>query len=193
MKLFMLLLGCRVKGRFTEQHDIFFGIAKNLKELIPYMIDHWPEAKGKIHIDAWREVNCANGFLVKVIEKTQDMKLPENEMSLFFINLGGYRAGEFDEFHYKMIIAEKDTRAARRQAMKHVFFKHNTLPKSDLHYKAVAHVDDKYGLDVDDLYNIRDILPLEMKSRYALQLVPTADVIEDPVHLGYLKFTDLSA
>jgi len=191
MKLFMLLLGCRPKGRFTEQHDVFFGIAKNLKGLVPYIIDHWPEAKGKIHIDAWREVNFANGFRVNVIERTQDIELHENDVSLFFVNLGGYKAGEFDEFHYKMIIAEKDVRSAQRQAMKHAFFKHNTLPKSDVHYKAGAHVDDKYGLDVDDLYNIKDILPLEMKSRYALKLVPAIRDVEDPVHLGYLKLTDL--
>ena len=39
MKLFMLLLGCLLKGRNTEQHDIFFGIAETLKDLVPAIIE----------------------------------------------------------------------------------------------------------------------------------------------------------
>ena len=68
-KLFMLMLGCRPEGRFTEQHDIFFGIAQSLKELVPYIIQFWPEAKGKIHIDAWREVTQVNGFDIIIVTK----------------------------------------------------------------------------------------------------------------------------
>lgn len=52
VKLYMLMLGCKPKGRFTEQHDIFFGIGNSLKDLIPQMKIFWPEAKGQIHIDA---------------------------------------------------------------------------------------------------------------------------------------------
>lgn len=65
----MLLLGCRPPGRLTEQHDIFFGIANELKELVPDIKAFWPEAKGNIHIDAWREVNIVDGIRVKVSEK----------------------------------------------------------------------------------------------------------------------------
>ena len=55
-QLFMILLGATPKGRNIEQHDIFFGIANSIKELLPEMIDFWPEAKGKIHVDAYRIV-----------------------------------------------------------------------------------------------------------------------------------------
>lgn len=37
LKLYMVMLGCTPEGRFTEQHDIFFGIGYSLKELIPKM------------------------------------------------------------------------------------------------------------------------------------------------------------
>jgi hypothetical protein len=33
-----------------------------LKELIPQMKASWPEAKGQIHIDAWREVSLVDQF-----------------------------------------------------------------------------------------------------------------------------------
>ena len=47
MKLFYIIIGCTPKGRHTEQHDVFFGIAENIRDLVPEMINFWPEAKGK--------------------------------------------------------------------------------------------------------------------------------------------------
>jgi hypothetical protein len=100
LKLHLVMLGCKPEGRFTEQHDIFFGIGKSLKELIPQMKAFWPEAKGKIHIDAWREVTIVDNFSIEIIAK----KATENSVSdnLFFINLGGYKENEFEEYHYKL-------------------------------------------------------------------------------------------
>lgn len=61
------MLECTPKWRFTEQHDIFFGIGNTLKELIPEMKTFWPEAKGRIHIDAWQKMHFVNRFAIKVI------------------------------------------------------------------------------------------------------------------------------
>ena len=94
LKLFMVMLGCKPEGRFTEQHDIFFGIGTSLKELIPEMKAFWPEAKGQIHIDAWREVTKVDGFQIDVEARTSPVK---NDSQLFFINLGGYKENEFEE------------------------------------------------------------------------------------------------
>jgi hypothetical protein len=55
----------------------------------------WPEAKGKIHIDAWREVTIVDNFSIEIVAK----KTVSN--NLFFINLGGYKENEFEEYHYK--------------------------------------------------------------------------------------------
>ena len=68
-KLYMIMLGCRPEGRYTEQHDIFFGIATSLKGLIPNMKKFWPEAKGRIHIDAWREVSSVDNHLIEIVSK----------------------------------------------------------------------------------------------------------------------------
>ena len=35
------------------------------------MINFWPEAKGKLHVDAYREVNFVNGYQVEVVEKSK--------------------------------------------------------------------------------------------------------------------------
>jgi Domain of Unknown Function (DUF1543) len=67
-KLFMLLLGCKPEGRHTEQHDIFFGIAKELKNLIPEIKAFWKNS-GKIHIDGWVSVTNVGGHQISISEK----------------------------------------------------------------------------------------------------------------------------
>lgn len=67
LKLFMVLLGCKPAGRHTEQHDIFFGVATSLKELVPEIKAFWKEGGDKIHIDAWREVTVVDGLQDKSI------------------------------------------------------------------------------------------------------------------------------
>jgi hypothetical protein len=45
LKLFMVIIGCTPTGRFTEQHDVFFGIGKTLRELVPQMQAFWRKRK----------------------------------------------------------------------------------------------------------------------------------------------------
>lgn len=103
--LHMIMIGCTPKGRFTEQHDIFFGVGTSLKELIPDMISFWPEAEGKIHIDAWQKITQCDGYTIEVIPKEQ---LILQDEQLFFLNLGGYKENEFEEFHYKVLTVAKN-------------------------------------------------------------------------------------
>lgn len=185
-KLYMILLGCKPKGRHTEQHDIFFGIAHSLKELIPDMEAFWP-GSGKLHIDAWREVTQVENYAVSVIEKKpsgkSDKSPPGNQ--LFFINLGGYKEQEFEEYHYKMLAIGTEKAAAIQQAKQTAFYKHTGFKGAD------SHIDDKYGIDVDDIYQIEDILPRPFKKKYSIQLSVTDSVEEDAWHLGYTKFSGL--
>lgn len=174
----MLLLGCSPAGRNTEQHDVFFGIANSMQELVPDIIAFWPEVKGKIHLDAWREVNHVNGFSVKVVEPST----ASSAARLFFINLGGYKRNEFEEFHYKMLVAAADKGDAIQHAKKTAFFRHTGFKGAN------AHVDDKFGVDVDDIYEIRDILSSSSKAAFSIQVekAPPGDA-EDEIHLGYFK------
>lgn len=183
LKLFMAILGCRPAGRHTEQHDIFFGIATEIKELIPAMYEYWPEANKKIHVDAWREVTQVDGFEIKIIS-AEEKKVAEST-KLFFINLGGYKPGEFEEYHYKMLVAAPNKGEAITASKKTAFYKHTGFKGAE------SHVDDKYGVDVDDLYEIQDILPEAIKKQYSLQLVKVAVAKEDELNIGYFPLLKL--
>lgn len=180
------MLGCTPRGRNTEQHDIFFTIASGISETVPAILAFWPEARGKIHIDAWREVTGVDSFSVEVAPRNAKQPDPENtEPKLFFINLGGYKENEFDEFHYKMLIAAPDKSQAIQQAKLSAFYKHTGFKG------APSHIDDKFGVDVDDIYAIEDILPAHLKEQYSIRLQTNTTHPEDEIHLGYFKLDAL--
>lgn len=178
-KLFYLLLGCTPAGRHTEQHDVFFGIGKGLKDIIPDIKAFWP-GSGKIHIDSWREVTAVDGFRVSITEKEA---IPEKYQHLFFINLGGYLPGSFEEHHYKLLTIAENMAQAIRNAKQTSFYKdYNTEDKN-----GISHVDNKYGVDVDEVLNVADILPANQKERFTILLHPQENLVEDQLHIGYLK------
>jgi len=176
-KLFMIMLGCKPAGRHTEQHDVFFTVSKTLKETVPGILDFWPEAKEKIHMDAWREVTEVDGYRIEIVEKNNSAEEPAQK--LFFINLGGYKQGEFDEPHYKMVVVAPNLADATRQAKESAFYRHTGFSG------ATSHIDDKYGVGVDDIFEIMEILPKGIKEAYSLRITKAPGLPADDIHLGY--------
>lgn len=176
----MILIGCKPKNRRTEQHDIFFGIGDELKDFVDPIKDFWPEADGKIHIDAFRVVNKIGEYEITVVDK-MDPGDAAGELKLYFVNLGGYKPDEFDEFHYKELIVAPSLAKATEEAKRTVFWKHHRS----------AHIDDKYGLDVDDIYEIEDLLLADDKEKYRIQIVPKMGLSDDQITNGYFKLSAL--
>jgi len=183
IKLYMIMLGCRPKGRCTEQHDIFFGIGSSLKELIPHMKAFWPEAKGQIHIDAWREVTTVDDFKIDVVAKGTAV---ESGSHLFFINLGGYKENEFEEYHYKILAVGDSLSEATKKAKATTFYKHCGFKG------ATSHIDDKFGIDIDDVFTVKEILSPVFTEQFELQIIPSKNLIKDTLHIGYLKIDKIT-
>lgn len=182
MKLFYTILGATPKGRNIEQHDVFFGIAESLKDLIPDMKKFWPEAKGKIHIDGYQELNFADGFELKIVERNSQV----SENHLFFINLGGYQPGKFEEFHQQYLMVGKSMAEIIRRVKKTDFYKTMGFKNAE------SHIDDKYGVDIDDIFKVSDILPQEMKEKYSIVLEKSeVKNQENYTFIGYLAISKL--
>lgn len=182
MKLFYIILGATPPGRNIEQHDVFFGIAEKIADLIPDMKAFWPEAKGKIHIDCYQEVEMVDGYRIKIVPRTAAQQAP----NLFFINLGGYAPGQFTEFHEQHLMVGESLGTVVSRVKKTEFYK--TMGFTD----AVSHIDDKHGVDIDDIFKVNDILPQEMKEHYSILLEPTSETaFENKTVIGYLKIDKL--
>ncbi|MBE7175812.1 MAG: DUF1543 domain-containing protein [Mucilaginibacter polytrichastri] len=181
----MLLLGCNPPGWHTEQHDVFLGIAESLGALVPEIKAFWPETK-RIHIDAWREVTQVDVYAVSVAER-RDANPEDSGMRLFFVNLGGCQPDRFEEQHYVLLTVKNSVADATQHAKQSLFHRENFFGDAN------SHIDDKYGIDVDELYPIEDILPEDQRSRYQLQLSLAQHIHNDEIHLGYFKLSTLSA
>jgi len=183
MKLFLLILGCKPKGRNTEQHDTFFGIGETLSDLLLQIKEFWPGA-GTIHIDSWREVTAVDGFSIKVKHKNEVAK--ESENKLFFLNLGGYKPADLEEYHYKLLAVANTKTAAIQASKKTAFYLHTGFKGAE------SHIDDKYGIDVDDAYEIAEVLPAGIKSQYRIEIEKgNDDLPQDELHIGYVKLASL--
>lgn len=177
-KLFYIILGATPIGRNTEQHDVFFGIAPSLKDLVQPIKDFWPEAGQRIHIDCYREVTHVDGYSVKISERGSEQSVEK----LFFVNLGGYTHGRFEELHEQHLMVGTSTTEIIKRVKQTDFYQNMGFKNAE------SHIDDKHGVDVDEIFNINDILPQKMKDKYTIVLEKSDyTVVENEMHLGYLK------
>ena len=190
--LFMVQLGGRPKDRLIEQHDIFFGVAGKVNELIDDINNHWPEVNNKWHIDSYRAITKVGNHTVKLIE-SNNQTANDNGLKLFFINLGGYQQGSFEEFHHKLLIVAATQAEAIKQAKQSTFYKEFTFKDKDSPFNAASHIDDKFQVDIDDIYNVNDLI-----SNVQILIEPMihnsnelANADEDKEYVGYLSIKNL--
>ena len=191
LTLFMVQLGGRPKGRLIEQHDIFFGVANEVSELIDDINQHWPEVRNKWHIDSYRAISKVDNYAIKLVESSSQVECG-SDLKLFFINLGGYQRGSFEEFHYKLLIVAATQADAIKQAKQSQFYKQFTYKDKDSPFNAASHIDDKFEVDIDDIYNVNDLI-----SNVRLLIEPMANDshelvnADDKEYVGYLSIKNL--
>ena len=186
LKLFMILIGYRPKGFNTEQHDVIFlpgtsmddaDFLKKIRSAVPL-----PNSV-QVHIDAYVEVTQADGHSVSLV--TDRLAVPAGQDSkLYFVNLGGYKKGVFQEHHKSLLLVLSDIADLKKRALEDSF---TTEMDSDFPDDARPHVDDrlKLGVDVDDSVSVQDLF-----EDYYIVLKPNpsgTDSILNPVIKGYLK------
>ena len=189
--LFMVQLGGRPKGRLIEQHDIFFGIANQVSELVDDINQHWPAVKNKWHIDSYRAISKVDNYAIKLVESSSQAE-SANDLKLFFINLGGYQRGSFEEFHYKLLTVAATQADAIKQAKQSEFYKAFTYKDKESPFNAASHIDDKFEVDIDDIYNINDLISniqllIEPITNESHELVNA----DDKEYVGYLSIKNL--
>lgn len=208
--LFCILLGCTPKGRYTEQHDVMFGVAKSVDELYGEMKLFWHKPmiadvskaikkalpgfdattfgnnllqtlaqRDRVHIDAWMKVEYAGGYKIVLQKKSSEVK--DETLKLYFVNLGGYKDGEFEEFHKKLFMVATGVTDAVAQLRNHEFMKQHT-PET-LGTKAKAHFDDKHKIEfeADDVVCVSETL-----SDYEIVLEPIAIPGKNETMIGYV-------
>ncbi len=154
LKLFAVLLGGRVKGCNIELHDVVFVIDKNIESSYPKLVNKWfGKSPDRLHIDSSVELKQIDGYEVSIVNEPCD-----NENSLFFINMGGYKKDYFGELHaMSFFVAKTQEEAATRAKL-------SLLSENDI---LQQHCDDK--TNIADLI-ADDIIKINKVENYYIQL-----------------------
>ncbi len=182
LKLFAVLLGGRPDGCTVEQHNVFFGVAHALENLYPSIKCFW-NAAPKIHIDAYVQIEQVGDYNITPIKKTKTGETGRGDKKLFFVNLGGYQEGEFEEVHKKLFVIATDQVAAVNAAKSDLFFQ-----KGMREGKATPHIDDKLALEEFDEDAPIDVGVLVKPHGYLLSIQKVREgstIYPKPIILGF--------
>jgi hypothetical protein len=210
--LFAVLLGCTPRGRNVEQHDVMFGVAKSIDGLTDSMKTFWHKPyttelingvkkiypnvdvallekellppvlrRDKVHIDGWVQVNYVDGYRVDILPK--HAAGGNNGLRLYFINLGGYKEEEFEEFHKKFFVVAANVSEALAKAKQHPFMQEYSA--GSIGIAGIAHLDDQHKItfEPDDIICVSD----KLDDGYVLQLEQAEDCTENKLVIGYKK------
>lgn len=183
--LYMLLLGANPPGRIVEQHDYYFGIATNIEDLYPKLTNFWPEAGKTLHLDGWRKVENVGDYRINIHLREPSAPAVHQTEKLYFMNLGGYTSEILEEQHLTLLTVAPNRKEAVKKATSTTFFKSKVIPGNRA---ASPHLDEKLGFDVDDLYQVEEILNPDDKNRFTIRISTNSENRTDPIHLGYTKF-----
>jgi Domain of Unknown Function (DUF1543) len=115
MKLFAIYIGGELEGANIELHDMRFVVAPSIADTYDELRRQWWGIPKSLHIDCWAEINQVDSYDVEL--RPEAFTGPEK---LYYINLGGYREGEFLEKHKNVFIVATSVTEAKRRAIKEV-------------------------------------------------------------------------
>lgn len=129
MKLFAIYVGGELEGANIELHDMRFVVAPSIGDTYDELKRQWWGIPKSLHIDCWAELDQVDGYDIEL--RSEPFTGPEK---LYYINLGGYDAGEFLEKHKNVFIVASTVSEAKKRAIKEA--KPWSVPHRDEMYEA---------------------------------------------------------
>lgn len=161
LRLFAVCLGGRANGCNVELHDVAFAVGRSLEDVHEQLLDCWFGQPDGLHVDAWAELDRVPGYRVCLSRSPQ-----AGGTRLFFVNIGGYVAGEFGE--------------------RHAYAFHAGSGKAEVKAKAKAELlVGKLSVHRDDLFEIDDMIEIEAGQGWHVQLEPDPNAGAPVVTNGY--------
>lgn len=113
LRLFVVMLGGRHARANTEVHDVVFAVAPHIEQAYPQLRQQWFGEAAGLHLDSWMTVDGVEQWQVRLSAEAPAADAPR----LYFVNLGGYVAGEFGEAHRYLLVVAGDVAEAKRKAL----------------------------------------------------------------------------
>lgn len=185
LKLYVVILGGRPEGAVIEQHNVFVGCGKCIKDLYDPIKKFWSEAQ-PVHIDAYMCVEQVGDYDVVIVDETSVNNPPfDLEQKLYFVNLGGYFKGLFGESHKSILVVAESIDVAKTIARQDPFYT-EVINEG----QAVPHIDDIHVIDhSEEPVNINFLL---QNSGFEIHLrkVRSGSQIYPEIVVGYHKIPE---
>jgi len=130
--LFACYVGGRADGCNIELHDVIFAVGEKIEDCYSHIRSSWFGSAERLHLDCYLELSQLDGYDITVGKS-------ENNLKLFFVNCGGYKAGHFGEIHAIQFVVSTSISAAISEVK-------NSLEKEYFDTHSLAHFDDKFDL-----------------------------------------------
>ncbi|MDO6527699.1 DUF1543 domain-containing protein [Motilimonas sp. 1_MG-2023] len=134
-KLFLAYLGGRINGGHIELHDVRFVHGDSIMATYEQLKQQWIGDKGRVHLDSYVELRHINGYRIALSARP-----PNNDLKLFFVNLGGYHPSQLAEQHSFGVFVANNAEQAKQRAW------HELLGRYQVDWQQ-AHKDDLIAVD----------------------------------------------
>ena len=158
--LFIVVLGGRSLKSNIELHDVRWVVGKTIEDTFPELRKQWLGKKKGLHIDSYKCIKYVDGYKIVLSESKKNSLICSRieDLSLWFVNLGGYNPNKMYEEHEFNLIVAKKAIEAKKKAKKSW--------ESTLKNK---HNDDFSGINY--LEQVDDLHPIKIKN-WEINLIP---------------------
>ena len=163
MKLFALYIGGKTANSLIEVHDVRFTIGKRLQDTYPEIRKSWWGTPQSLHLDCWGELTSADGYNI-----TLSPEPCKSDEKLWFVNLGGYEPGDFNEQHKNIFVVAPTESQAQVRALKtitHWQGRHRDTIFEVEHILCLDEIAAEKGLSIH-LEKTDNLVPFEFKYGY---------------------------
>ncbi len=109
----MFYIGGDYANSNIELHDVRFSIGETPEDCYPDLRKQWWGLPKSLHIDSWSEIEQADGYDLVLADTPF-----EGAEKLFFLNLGGYNAADFEEMHKNILLVGESAHKVVHRALK---------------------------------------------------------------------------
>ena len=160
LSLFIVVLGGRSLKSNIEIHDVRWVLGETIEDTFPELRKQWLGKKSGLHIDSYKCIRYVDGYEIVISRSNKDSLISQqkDDLSLWFVNLGGYNPKKmYEEHEFNLIVAKKAIQA-KSKAKKN--WESNLKNKHNDDYSAINYLE-----QVDDLH------PIKIKN-WEINLIP---------------------
>ncbi|WP_269610061.1 DUF1543 domain-containing protein [Prochlorococcus marinus] len=182
LSLFIVVLGGRSLKSNIEIHDVRWVLGESIEDTFPELRKQWIGKKSGLHIDSYKCIKYVDGYEIVLSKSSKDSLISPKieDLSLWFVNLGGYNPKKMYEEHDFNLIVAKKAIEAKKKAKKDW--------ETNLKNK---HNDDCSGINY--LEKVEDMHPIKIKN-WEISLIPDPEKRSEkiiPDWYGYRRIDNL--